>query len=634
MDIQNSLTLKSLANTRITVDLLNSTIENIQKSCPFTILVVDNYSAKVLSSYLTMSDLLNRGIFTVELITNKRNRFPNYGAIYFISPTQTSISKLIEDYSNSKRPKYNRAYIFFTHRLPENLLEMLVTDGVIKRTMLLKELNLSFFTKEDNVFDFDWGSGLKIFNCSEENQSKMLQSICDRLFTVLTTLNVHPYIQYQGNSNLCKILAQKIEDVFNLNKFCKNLKKEGILLLTDRSIDITTPLLHDYNYRALIHDLLEVKNNTLKLNNKKIVLSDDDELWHNYKLLHIAEVFQKLSKDFEDFQKSDLSKIGKNSSSDSFSDMANALTNMSSYKIKTNQLSSQIHMAEELNKIYKNNHIYEIIELEQDIVSGVNDGGKINNRDIFKNFTITKAKLNNQRDDFIRILLTLYTSLSIDEKDFNFLSGKLTEEESNIIQGLIKLGFDPHSGKKNERRKNNLIREKISLVGEKIAKKVTYSSLRSSPNITILAEQASNYLLDREQYPFVNWDREDVPKVQLKFGTKNLFDTEANKEADLSEMEPLIVFTIGGLAHNEISSLEKLQNNNTINHRIYIGSTHVMNAKEYMKKLGEINQDFGKEIGNDCLEDNNDDEDDKLIKDNDKDKDNKKKSSGDKDKIE
>ena len=87
MDVQNALTLKALANTRITVDLLESSISNIQKTCPFTILVVDNYSAKVLSSYLTMSDLLNRGIFTVELINNKRNRFPNYGVIYFISPT-------------------------------------------------------------------------------------------------------------------------------------------------------------------------------------------------------------------------------------------------------------------------------------------------------------------------------------------------------------------------------------------------------------------------------------------------------------------------------------------------------------------------------------------------------------------
>ena len=73
-------------------------------------------------------------------------------------------------------------------------------------------------------------------------------------------------------------------------------------------------------------------------------------------------------------------------------------------------------MAEELNKIYESSHIYEIIELEQDIVSGVNDGGKINNRDIFKNFIIIKVKLNNQREDFIRILLTLYTSLLIEEK--------------------------------------------------------------------------------------------------------------------------------------------------------------------------------------------------------------------------
>ena len=604
MEFQNSLTLKSLANTRITVDLLESSILNCQKSCPFTILVVDNYSAKVLSSYLTMSDLLNRGIFTVELITNKRNRFPNYGVIYFLSPTQKSISALVSDFSDLKKPKYKQVYIFFTHRLPENLLEMLVTDGIIIRTVLLKELNLSFYSKEDIVFDFEFESGLKIFNATQDNQNKILKSICDRLFTVLTTLNIHPYIQYQANSKFCTILSDEIEDIFIKNKFCKNLKKGGILLLTDRSIDVTSPLLHDYNFRALVYDLLEVKNNTLNINNKKIVLSDDDDLWHSYKVMHIAEVFDKLTKDIAEFQKSDIAKVGNASNMDSFSDMHNVLNNMSSYKLKSTQLSNQLHLAEELNKKYKNNHINEIIELEQDIVSGENDGGKINNRDIFKNFTITKSKLTNQREDFIRLLLTLYTSLSIDEKDFNFLSGKLSEEESGVLRGLIKLGFDPKSsGKKNERRKTNLIREKVSLVGENISKKITYSSLRSSPNITILAEQASNYLLDKDQFPFRNWDKGDLPKKEKKYGTKNLFDTSSNKEADLSEMEPLIVFNIGGLAHNEISSLEKLQNSNVINHRIYIGSTDIINASEYMKQLREIDIKDDLAIGKDCLDD-------------------------------
>ena len=604
MEVQNSLTLKSLANTRITVDLLESSILNCQKTCPFTILVVDNYSAKVLSSYLTMSDLLNRGIFTVELITNKRNRFPNYGVIYFLSPTQKSISALVSDFSDLKKPKYKQVYIFFTHRLPENLLEMLVTDGIIRRTVLLKELNLSFYSKEDIVFDFEFESGLKIFNATQDNQNKILKSICDRLFTVLTTLNIHPYIQYQANSKFCTILSDEIEDIFIKNKFCKNLKKGGILLLTDRSIDVTSPLLHDYNFRALVYDLLEVKNNTLNINNKKIVLSDDDDLWHSYKVMHIAEVFDKLTKDIAEFQKSDIAKVGNASNMDSFSDMHNVLNNMSSYKLKSTQLSNQLHLAEELNKKYKNNHINEIIELEQDIVSGENDGGKINNRDIFKNFTITKSKLTNQREDFIRLLLTLYTSLSIDEKDFNFLSGKLSEEESGVLRGLIKLGFDPKSsGKKNERRKTNLIREKVSLVGENISKKITYSSLRSSPNITILAEQASNYLLDKDQFPFRNWDKGDLPKKEKKYGTKNLFDTSSNKEADLSEMEPLIVFNIGCLAHNEISSLEKLQNSNVINHRIYIGSTDIINASEYMKQLREIDKIDDLAIGKDCLDD-------------------------------
>ena len=59
------------------------------------------------------------------------------------------------------------------------------------------------------------------------------------------------------------------------------------------------------------------------------------------------------------------------------------------------------------------------------------------------------------------------------------------------------------------------------MVGENIAKKVKYSSLRASPNITILAEQASNYLLDRDQFPFRNWDKGDLPKLEKKFGTKN-----------------------------------------------------------------------------------------------------------------
>ena len=226
-EIQKNITsLKTLANSRITVDLLESSILECQKKQTFTILVVDNYSARVLSSYLTMSDLLNRGIFSVELITNKRKKFRNYGVIYFISPTAKSINCLIEDFADEKSPTYKAIYLYFTHRLPEELMDLLVTKECIKRTVCFKELNLSFFTREDVLFDFGWESGLKIFSCPEDKEAKLLQSLCDRLFTVLTTLNIHPYIQCQSSSKFCTILSEKI--VFKSNRFTKNLKKEGI----------------------------------------------------------------------------------------------------------------------------------------------------------------------------------------------------------------------------------------------------------------------------------------------------------------------------------------------------------------------------------------------------------------------
>ena len=235
---------------------------------------------------------------------------------------------------------------------------------------------------------------------------------------------------------------------------------------------------------------------------------------------------------------------------DFFSDMANALPHMSSYKLKTSQLSNQIHLAEELNKKYKSNHIYELIELEQDIVSGENDGGKINNRDIFKKFTITKSKLTNQREDFIRILLTLYTSLSIGEKDFNVLSENLSDEEEGIIKSFGYLDINmKNEENKIERRKVNLIREKVSLVGDNIAKQMSYSSLRCAPNLSLIVEQASNFLLDKEKFPFRNWDKGDLPKFEKKFGTRNLFGGNDNNITDLNEMEPLIIFNIGGLSH-------------------------------------------------------------------------------------
>ena len=600
--MESDNTLRSLTVNRITSDLIEGTISEVSDS--FLIIIVDDFSAKILSNYMTMTQVLNQGVFSVESLFKPRHEFPNYHALYFISPTERSIQVLAEDFKSTSKPKYSRIHLYFTHQVNEDVFNKLITHGIIQRTVTCKELNLSFFVREQNVFDLGFESGLKIFTASNEIQHKMLKTIADRLFTVCATLNIYPYIQYQKYSKFCPALCDLLEE--RLTKFgkAKGITRNGLILLTDRSIDAITPLLHDYNYEALVYDLFDVKNDTIELNGKKSKLTDTDELWGCYKTLHIAQVFNKLGKDFEEFQKSDLSKVGSGDNLDSFEDMANALTKMGTYKLKSSQFATHLNLAEELNAKYKANNLYEIIELEQDIVTGENENGKINNRDIFKNFTILKSKIQNQRDDLIRLLMILYSSLSIIEKDFNVLAGKLSEDEALLFKNLSYLGIEKGSSNKTERREG-INRDSLTNVNKnKLNETISFKTVRNSPQLEILVERASNFALDLEKYPIKNWDRGEFPKVQKKYGTKNLFGGGMIENSDDNEdLGTLVLFTIGGLSRNEIAAIDKLSKDNLVNHKIVLGSTALINAADYMQSLIDMNKEKGNVIAKDLLED-------------------------------
>ena len=621
--------LRNLTTNRLIDDLIENSLQLAQDS--FTLIIVDSYSAKLLSNYLTMTDILNKGIFSVESIYNTRQNFPNYNAIYFISPTENSINLLKKDFLN--HPKYKKILIYFTHKIEENNFNLLIANNIIKRTILCKELNLSFFIKENNVFDLNFESGLKIFTLDDINKENLIKSISYRVFSVCTTLKFFPYIQYQKNSRLCYKLCEFLENLLQEFGRIKNLQRNGILLLTDRTFDPMTPLLHDYVYEPLVFDLFSDKinkndeidvnfendnnnNNIINSNsnenqnkkNKKILkLSDKFELWNSYKLLHFANVLEKISEDFENFRASDLSKVRKTNDSTNLEDMAKIITKMSSYKLKSEELSNNLYLAKELKELVSKNFIGEVIKLEQQIVTGKNEKDEIiKERDLFKNFTILKAKLQNNREELIRLLLILYTNLLIPENDFNHLSGKLERNEDLIFKNLTFLGINKFDGNKIDRRKNVLLkREKNNniIINDSDAK---FVGLSSNPKFEILVEKASNFELDLNEFPFKNWSKELFPKIQKKGGTKGLF---GGKNDDLNENEDfgnLLFFNIGGLSRNEIASIQKLEKNNLVNHKIIIGSTQLYTAKQYIKNIGDIQNNYSRELGNDMINDSMD----------------------------
>ena len=555
MEKENINTLKYISYTHLMSNLIEISLKDCSDHNLLPILIVDNYTSKILSSILKMSDLINRGITSIELIENKKSKNENYGAIYFISPTYKSCNLVIEDFIDADNPAYNRIYLFFSHKLSENLLEKITIEGIIKHTIYIKEFNLSFSIFDENIFVFDWESGLKIFNCNNEKELKLLETITKKLFTVCSILNTRPYIQYQKNSKLCTKLSEMLEDSFNKNIVMKDKIKEGIILLTDRSLDLISPLLHDCNYLALCKDLFDIKNKKIQINQKIIELSDINEFWNSFKYKHITEVFEELKKNFEIYENNELNKHNKKLN---FVEMANYLEQKENYIVKISKLIEQLYLADKLNEKYKNNHINELIELEQDIILD-----KINNKEMSAKISDIKQNLNIKKEDYLRLLLIFY--LNNKGKQYKeILYNNLFKEENDLINNL------------------NIILNTYNKKSEEDIKK--YNQEKVKPFLSTLIYNASNYLLDEQQFPFYNYKKDEIKKYMV-------------------ENKPLILFNIGGLSYNEISSIERMQKSNNMSSKFYIGTTCIISASEYINQLRNINNNYEKEIKIDCLED-------------------------------
>lgn len=91
-------------------------------------------------------------------------------------------------------------------------------------------------------------------------------------------------------------------------------KPRGILLITDRTMDLMSPLIHEFTYQAMALDLLDIQDgNKLTYKNKinqgrpneetkEVEIGEADDIWTSNRHMPMKELLDKIPDDFKQFR--------------------------------------------------------------------------------------------------------------------------------------------------------------------------------------------------------------------------------------------------------------------------------------------------------------------------------------------
>lgn len=266
----------------------------------YKLLVLDRFCLDLLSPLIHVNDIRKHGITLYHLIDRDRQRVPDVPVIYFVRPTPNNITRIISDVSQGI---YDSFHLNFSSSVPRSLLEDLATGTLqsdsVHRISKVMDQYLEFVTLEDNLFSLSQSDTYVELNdpkAGDREIEEIVDKIASGLFSVLATLGVVPVIRCASGGPaemVANVLDGKIRDnlVTKSNIFTEAAGggllmgttsfQRPVLCLFDRNFELAVGVQHDWSYRSLVHDVLELKLNKIQKQSSvyKYELGNSDSFW-------------------------------------------------------------------------------------------------------------------------------------------------------------------------------------------------------------------------------------------------------------------------------------------------------------------------------------------------------------------
>ncbi|XP_058200811.1 vacuolar protein sorting-associated protein 45 homolog [Rhododendron vialii] len=548
-------------------DYINRMLQDISG---MKVLILDSSTVSIVSVVYSQSDLLQKEVFLVELvdsISKSREPMSHLKAVYFLRPTSENIQQMRRQLAS---PRFGEYHLFFSNMLKDTQLHILADSDEHEAVQQVQEFFADFVAIDPFHFTLNIPAN-HMYMLPAVVDPSGLQQFCDRVIdgiaAIFLALKRRPVIRYQRTSDIAKRVAQEAAKLMyqqesGLFDFRRS-EISPLLLIIDRRDDPVTPLLNQWTYQAMVHELIGIQDNKVDLRNigkiskdqQEVVLSSEQDAFFKANMYeNFGDIGLNIKRMVDEFQLVAKS----NQSIQTIEDMAKFVDNYPEYRKMHGNVSKHVTLVTEMSKIVEERKLMLVSQTEQELACNGGQGAA---------FEAVTNLLNNENvPDIDRLRLVMLYALRYEKESpvqlmqlFNKLASRSPKYKPGLVQFLLKqAGVDKRTG---------------DLYGNRDLLNIARNMARGLKGVENVYTQ---------HQPLLFQTMESIVKGRVRDVDYPFIGNHFQQ----ARPQEVVIFVVGGTTYEESRSVA-LQNAANSGIRFILGGSAILNSKRFLKDLEE-----------------------------------------------
>lgn len=548
-------------------DYVNRMLQDISG---MKVLILDSQTVSAVSVVYSQSELLQKEVFLVELVDSislSKESMSHLKAVYFLRPTSENIQHLKHQLAKPRFGEYN---LFFSNMLNTTQLHILADSDEHELVQQVQEFFADFVAIDPYHFTLNIPSN-HMYMLPAVIDPPNLQNYCDRIVDGLAAIFLafkrRPVIRYSRTSDIAKRIAHEASKLMyqqesGLFDF-RRTEISPLLLVIDRRDDPVTPLLNQWTYQAMVHELIGIKDNKVDLGNvgkfskdqQEVVLSSEQDAFFKANMYeNFGDIGMSIKRMVDDFQQVAKS----NQNIQTIEDMAKFVDNYPEYRKMQGNVSKHVTLVTEMSKIVEERKLMLVSQTEQELACNGGQGAAFE--------AVTNLLNNESVSDIDRLRLVMLYALRYEKESpvqlmqlFNKLASRSPKYKPGLVQFLLKqAGVDRRTG---------------DLYGNRDILNIARNMARGLKGIENVYTQ---------HQPLLFQTMESITKGRLR----DVDYPFVGNHFQQGRPQEVVIFIVGGTTYEESRSVA-LQNSLNSGIRFILGGSSLLNSKRFLKDLEE-----------------------------------------------